>query len=148
MRTLLLILGLLIADSALTDPCVDHTVLSDTWRSTDCRETECSSSSMCEDDLRAGWYRFKRSSSLAVMSGKLFGSVPVKALNWVHGKGTVGMVSCMSTSHSSSWTSYVTKAKPPLSSRRTQENTSTFHWNNLHGYYTPLINDIVPSNWS
>ncbi|XP_078061053.1 pancreatic secretory granule membrane major glycoprotein GP2-like [Mustelus asterias] len=61
MRTLLLILGLLIADSALTDPCVDHTVLSDTWRSTDCRETECSNSLMCDGDLLVGWYRFKSS---------------------------------------------------------------------------------------
>ncbi|XP_078061051.1 uncharacterized protein LOC144486894 [Mustelus asterias] len=61
MRTLLLILGLLIADSALTDPCVDHTALSDTWRSTDCRETECSNNSMCDGDLLVGWYRFKSS---------------------------------------------------------------------------------------
>uniref|UniRef100_UPI00398ED2B5 putative uncharacterized protein DDB_G0290521 n=1 Tax=Pristiophorus japonicus TaxID=55135 RepID=UPI00398ED2B5 len=61
MRTLLQILGYLIADFALTDPCVNHTVLDQSWRSTDCNGTECIGTLQCDGDLVQGWYRFKSS---------------------------------------------------------------------------------------
>uniref|UniRef100_UPI00398EF452 pancreatic secretory granule membrane major glycoprotein GP2-like n=1 Tax=Pristiophorus japonicus TaxID=55135 RepID=UPI00398EF452 len=58
MRTLLLLLSYLITDSALTDPCVDHTILDQPWRSTECIETHCTGKWMCDDNLARGWYRF------------------------------------------------------------------------------------------
>uniref|UniRef100_UPI00398F6A89 pancreatic secretory granule membrane major glycoprotein GP2-like n=1 Tax=Pristiophorus japonicus TaxID=55135 RepID=UPI00398F6A89 len=61
MRNLLLILGYLIADSTLTDPCVNHTVLDQPWRSTDCGETDCIGNTQCDGNLVQGWYRFKSS---------------------------------------------------------------------------------------
>uniref|UniRef100_UPI00398E7A81 putative uncharacterized protein DDB_G0290521 isoform X2 n=1 Tax=Pristiophorus japonicus TaxID=55135 RepID=UPI00398E7A81 len=51
MRTLLQILGYLIVDSALTDPCVNHTVLDQSWRSTDCNGTECIGTLQCDGIL-------------------------------------------------------------------------------------------------
>ncbi|XP_078098010.1 uncharacterized protein LOC144511497 [Mustelus asterias] len=57
------IIGYQVTDPALTDPCEDHTVLNDTWRSTDCKENECSDNGMCEKQLGEGWYRFKRITS-------------------------------------------------------------------------------------
>ncbi|XP_078251500.1 uncharacterized protein LOC144591025 isoform X2 [Rhinoraja longicauda] len=51
------------ADSALGDPCVNHTVLDQPWRSTGCTNTECTSGDWKNDDNhRVGWYRFKSSS--------------------------------------------------------------------------------------
>ncbi|XP_067834704.1 uncharacterized protein [Heptranchias perlo] len=61
MRTLLLILGYLTTDSALTDPCEDHTVLDQSWRSSDCVETQCTGQLEGDDKLVQGWYRFKSS---------------------------------------------------------------------------------------
>ncbi|XP_078251156.1 uncharacterized protein LOC144590379 [Rhinoraja longicauda] len=49
------------ADSALGDPCVNHTVLDQPWRSTGCTNTECTSGDWKNDDNhRVGWCRFKR----------------------------------------------------------------------------------------
>ncbi|XP_078061348.1 pancreatic secretory granule membrane major glycoprotein GP2-like [Mustelus asterias] len=67
MRTLLLILGFLITDPALTDPCKDHTVLNDTWRSADCKEKECSDKGMCDQQLDEGWYWFKSSGGWKIL---------------------------------------------------------------------------------
>uniref|UniRef100_UPI00398E7F10 uncharacterized protein n=1 Tax=Pristiophorus japonicus TaxID=55135 RepID=UPI00398E7F10 len=50
-----------VADSVLTDPCVDHTILDQPWRSTDCGETGCIANTQCDQDLDHGWYRFKSS---------------------------------------------------------------------------------------
>ncbi|XP_067882237.1 uncharacterized protein [Heterodontus francisci] len=50
-----------VTDSALTDPCVNHTVLDQPWRSSDCDDTRCSSQVKCDDGLHFGWYRFKSS---------------------------------------------------------------------------------------
>uniref|UniRef100_UPI00398F6FFC uncharacterized protein n=1 Tax=Pristiophorus japonicus TaxID=55135 RepID=UPI00398F6FFC len=50
-----------LADSALTDPCENHTVLDQPWRSTDCGGTECIGNYRCDQDLVQGWYRFKSS---------------------------------------------------------------------------------------
>uniref|UniRef100_UPI00398EDDFC uncharacterized protein F26C11.3-like isoform X2 n=1 Tax=Pristiophorus japonicus TaxID=55135 RepID=UPI00398EDDFC len=61
MRTLLLILVYLIADTALTDPCVDHTVLDQSWRSMNCNATECTGNLQCDAYLVQGWYRFNSS---------------------------------------------------------------------------------------
>ncbi|XP_067884563.1 uncharacterized protein [Heterodontus francisci] len=61
MWTLLIILSYLITDSANTDPCVNHTVLDQPWRSIDCTETECSGQKKCDTNLVQGWYRFKSS---------------------------------------------------------------------------------------
>ncbi|XP_055492300.1 oncoprotein-induced transcript 3 protein-like isoform X2 [Leucoraja erinacea] len=50
------------ADSALGDPCVNHTVLDQPWRSTDCTDTECSNGQWQNDEKHGvGWYRFKSS---------------------------------------------------------------------------------------
>ncbi|XP_032880858.1 uncharacterized protein LOC116975639 [Amblyraja radiata] len=50
------------ADSALGDPCVNHTVLDQPWRSTGCTHTECSSGQWQNDEKHGvGWYRFKSS---------------------------------------------------------------------------------------
>ncbi|XP_032906757.1 pancreatic secretory granule membrane major glycoprotein GP2-like [Amblyraja radiata] len=49
-------------DSALGDPCVNHTVLDQPWRSTDCSNTECSDGAwMHDENLAVGWYRFNSS---------------------------------------------------------------------------------------
>ncbi|XP_067883189.1 uncharacterized protein [Heterodontus francisci] len=50
-----------ITDSALTDPCVNHTVLDQPWRSSDCDVTGCSGQEKCDDNLHFGWYLFKSS---------------------------------------------------------------------------------------
>ncbi|XP_078062376.1 uromodulin-like [Mustelus asterias] len=50
-----------VTDPALTDPCKDHTVLDDTWRSADCKEKEYSDKGMCDQQLDEGWYWFKSS---------------------------------------------------------------------------------------
>ncbi|XP_067882222.1 uncharacterized protein [Heterodontus francisci] len=50
-----------VTDSTLTDPCVNHTVLDQPWRSIDCTGTECSGQVKCDDNLAQGWYRFKSS---------------------------------------------------------------------------------------
>ncbi|XP_072894362.1 uncharacterized protein, partial [Hemitrygon akajei] len=45
--------------STLGDPCVNHTILDQPWRSTDCSLEECSN--YMNDEIRTeGWYRFKR----------------------------------------------------------------------------------------
>ncbi|XP_041038352.1 uromodulin-like [Carcharodon carcharias] len=61
MWTLLLILGFLITDSGLTDPCVDHTILDQVWRSVNCIWPVCSWQWKCDANLQEGWYRFKSS---------------------------------------------------------------------------------------
>ncbi|XP_038640707.1 melanoma-associated antigen E1-like isoform X1 [Scyliorhinus canicula] len=61
MKTLLLILGCLNCCHLLSaDPCVNHTVLDQPWRSTKCANTDCSSF-QCDDNLATGWYRFNGS---------------------------------------------------------------------------------------
>ncbi|XP_072347395.1 oncoprotein-induced transcript 3 protein-like isoform X1 [Scyliorhinus torazame] len=58
MKTLLLILGCLSCCHFLSaDPCVNHTVLDQPWRSTNCANTDCSSV-QCDNNLLTGWYRF------------------------------------------------------------------------------------------
>ncbi|XP_072347372.1 pancreatic secretory granule membrane major glycoprotein GP2-like [Scyliorhinus torazame] len=58
MKTLLLILGCLNCCHFLSaDPCVNHTVLDQPWRSTNCANTNCSSF-QCDNNLLTGWYRF------------------------------------------------------------------------------------------
>ncbi|XP_041038350.1 oncoprotein-induced transcript 3 protein-like isoform X2 [Carcharodon carcharias] len=59
MWTLLLILGFL--NSGLTDPCVDHTILDQVWRSVNCIWPVCSWQWKCDGNLQGGWYRFKSS---------------------------------------------------------------------------------------
>ncbi|XP_062892781.1 pancreatic secretory granule membrane major glycoprotein GP2-like [Mobula hypostoma] len=62
LRVVLLILGFLVTDSALGDPCVNHTVLDQPWRSTDCSNTECTGGQWMDDRyLAVGWYRFNSS---------------------------------------------------------------------------------------
>ncbi|XP_060678499.1 uncharacterized protein LOC132809107 isoform X3 [Hemiscyllium ocellatum] len=61
MRTLLLILGLLKLSTAETDPCVNHKVLNDAWRSIDCNSTQCSNEVKSDNELESGWYRFNSS---------------------------------------------------------------------------------------
>ncbi|XP_072893099.1 pancreatic secretory granule membrane major glycoprotein GP2-like [Hemitrygon akajei] len=62
LRVVLLILGFLVTDSALSDPCVNHTVLDQPWRSTDCAKTECTGGQRMDDgNLEVGWYRFHSS---------------------------------------------------------------------------------------
>ncbi|XP_078286253.1 uncharacterized protein LOC144611043 isoform X2 [Rhinoraja longicauda] len=58
MRVLLLFLGSLTADSTLGDPCVNHTVLDQPWRSSGCHRTWCSGRWMDDRNLKKGWYRF------------------------------------------------------------------------------------------
>ncbi|XP_072894081.1 uncharacterized protein [Hemitrygon akajei] len=49
-------------DSALSDPCVNHTVLDQPWRSTNCSHTECTGGQwMSDGKLEVGWYRFNSS---------------------------------------------------------------------------------------
>ncbi|XP_078095408.1 uncharacterized protein LOC144510056 [Mustelus asterias] len=60
-RTLLLVLLFLKPSPALIDPCVNHTVLNQAWRSIDCTETECSRQLKCDNDLVTRWYRFESS---------------------------------------------------------------------------------------
>ncbi|XP_072347338.1 pancreatic secretory granule membrane major glycoprotein GP2-like [Scyliorhinus torazame] len=61
MKTLLLILGCLNCCHFLSaDPCVNHTVLEQPWRSTNCANTDCSSF-QCDNNLLTGWYRFNGS---------------------------------------------------------------------------------------
>ncbi|XP_038640715.1 pancreatic secretory granule membrane major glycoprotein GP2-like isoform X3 [Scyliorhinus canicula] len=61
MKTLLLILGCLNCCHLLSaNPCVNHTVLDQPWRSTKCANTDCSSLK-CDEDLATGWYRFNGS---------------------------------------------------------------------------------------
>ncbi|XP_072347400.1 uncharacterized protein [Scyliorhinus torazame] len=58
MKTLLLILGCLNCCHFLSaDPCKNHTVLEQPWRSTNCANTDCSSV-QCDNNLLTGWYRF------------------------------------------------------------------------------------------
>ncbi|XP_059815951.1 uncharacterized protein LOC132387594 [Hypanus sabinus] len=47
-------------DSTLRDPCVNHTILDQPWRSTDCSLEECSVY-MNDETQTEGWYRFKSS---------------------------------------------------------------------------------------
>ncbi|XP_072894953.1 von Willebrand factor D and EGF domain-containing protein-like [Hemitrygon akajei] len=62
LRVVLLILGFLVTDSALGDPCVTHTILDQPWRSTDCSHTECTGGQwMSDGNLTVGWYRFNSS---------------------------------------------------------------------------------------
>ncbi|XP_059818007.1 oncoprotein-induced transcript 3 protein-like [Hypanus sabinus] len=62
LRVVLLILGFLVTDSTLGDPCVNHTVLDQPWRSTDCSNTECTGGQWMDDgNLELGWYRFNSS---------------------------------------------------------------------------------------
>ncbi|XP_078062329.1 uncharacterized protein LOC144488178, partial [Mustelus asterias] len=87
-------------DPALTDPCKDHTVLDDTWRSTDCKRKEYSGRGKCDEQLNEGWYRFKSSGGWKIpetrvapghcsthRSGWLQGSHPT--LEQGEGSGTV-----------------------------------------------------------
>ncbi|XP_055522313.1 pancreatic secretory granule membrane major glycoprotein GP2-like [Leucoraja erinacea] len=47
------------ADSIHSDPCVNHTVLDQPWRSTDCSDTQSTNGEMKSDkNLAKGWYRF------------------------------------------------------------------------------------------
>ncbi|XP_072894514.1 uncharacterized protein [Hemitrygon akajei] len=48
------------ADSTLGDPCVNHTILDQPWRSTDCSSEKCSNY-MNDETRTEGWYRFKSS---------------------------------------------------------------------------------------
>ncbi|XP_032880862.1 uncharacterized protein LOC116975643 [Amblyraja radiata] len=49
-------------DSVYSDPCVDHTVLDQPWRSTDCSNTQCTNGQWKSDEnLVEGWYRFNSS---------------------------------------------------------------------------------------
>ncbi|XP_062896028.1 mucin-5AC-like [Mobula hypostoma] len=62
LRVVLLILGFLVTDSTLGDPCVTHTVLDQPWRSTKCSNTECTGGQLMGDgNLEMGWYRFNSS---------------------------------------------------------------------------------------
>ncbi|XP_038673422.1 uromodulin-like [Scyliorhinus canicula] len=61
MRSLILLLGCLVMESTLTDPCGNYTVLEQPWRSTDCIEQGCSGQWMCDTDLGKAWYRLKSS---------------------------------------------------------------------------------------
>ncbi|XP_078062216.1 uncharacterized protein LOC144488067, partial [Mustelus asterias] len=58
-------------DPALTDPCENHTVLDDTWRSADCKEKECSDKEMCDQQLNEGWYRFKSSGGWKILETRV-----------------------------------------------------------------------------
>ncbi|XP_072911432.1 uncharacterized protein [Hemitrygon akajei] len=58
LKVLLLILGSLVLDSTTGDPCENHTILDQPWRSTDCFETRCSGRWMDDGNLAEGWYRF------------------------------------------------------------------------------------------
>ncbi|XP_072346510.1 pancreatic secretory granule membrane major glycoprotein GP2-like isoform X1 [Scyliorhinus torazame] len=58
MKTLLLILGYLTAVSISVDPCVNHEVLDQPWRSVKCLNQNCSADWQCDRNLVAGWYRF------------------------------------------------------------------------------------------
>ncbi|XP_072329629.1 pancreatic secretory granule membrane major glycoprotein GP2-like isoform X2 [Scyliorhinus torazame] len=61
MRSLILLLGCLVTESTLTDPCGNYTVLEQPWRSTDCKDTDCSGQWMCDTRLGKAWYRLKSS---------------------------------------------------------------------------------------
>ncbi|XP_062892816.1 mucin-5AC-like [Mobula hypostoma] len=51
-----------VTDSTLGDPCVNHTVLDQPWRSTNCSNTECTGGQwMGDGNLEVGWYRFNSS---------------------------------------------------------------------------------------
>ncbi|XP_062895372.1 uncharacterized protein LOC134341447 [Mobula hypostoma] len=58
LNILLRILGSLVAASITGDPCVNHTILDQPWRSSNCSETRCSGQWMDDGDLTEGWYRF------------------------------------------------------------------------------------------
>ncbi|XP_078055451.1 uncharacterized protein LOC144480175 [Mustelus asterias] len=101
MRTLLLILSFLVADSTTTDPCRNHTVLDQSWRSTDCKRTECANKWKCDLHLCEGWYRFKSSGGWKIPETV----VPVHrcstaATGWLNGshptveQGEVNMTVC------------------------------------------------------
>ncbi|XP_032871843.1 pancreatic secretory granule membrane major glycoprotein GP2-like [Amblyraja radiata] len=50
------------ADSVHSDPCVNHTVLDQPWRSTNCTNTQCTNGKMKSDkNLAEAWYRFNSS---------------------------------------------------------------------------------------
>ncbi|XP_038640743.1 pancreatic secretory granule membrane major glycoprotein GP2-like isoform X2 [Scyliorhinus canicula] len=86
MKTLLLILGCLNCCHLLSaDPCVNHTVLNQPWRSTKCANTDCSSLK-CDKNLTTGWYRFNGSGE-STIPDKL---VPVRSCStdapgWLNG---------------------------------------------------------------
>ncbi|XP_048476450.1 uncharacterized protein LOC125487896 [Rhincodon typus] len=86
MRILLLLLGYLIADSALTDPCVNYTTLNQSWRSIDCTETECSGQLMCDNVLSAGWYKFQSSGGWRIPDTVVTGrQCSTRATGWLQG---------------------------------------------------------------
>ncbi|XP_041038142.1 uncharacterized protein LOC121274841 isoform X2 [Carcharodon carcharias] len=86
MWTLLLIPGFLIADSALTDPCANHTILDQAWRSIYCKWTECTGQWMCDDKLQEGWYQFKSSGGLKIPETLiLFGHCSTASSGWLNG---------------------------------------------------------------
>ncbi|XP_059839371.1 uncharacterized protein LOC132401290 [Hypanus sabinus] len=66
LRVLLLILGSLVADLATGDPCGNHTILDQPWRSTDCSKTRCSGRWMDDGHLTEGWYRFSRHGNVKI----------------------------------------------------------------------------------
>ncbi|XP_041038145.1 uncharacterized protein LOC121274841 isoform X5 [Carcharodon carcharias] len=90
MWTLLLIPGFLIADSALTDPCANHTILDQAWRSIYCKWTECTGQWMCDDKLQEGWYQFKSSGGLKIPETLiLFGHCSTASSGWLNDPGTI-----------------------------------------------------------
>ncbi|XP_041038059.1 uromodulin-like isoform X7 [Carcharodon carcharias] len=92
MWTLLLIPGFLIVDSALTDPCANHTILDQAWRSIYCKWTECTGHWMCDDKLQDGWYQFKSSGGLKIPDTLIpFGYCSTSSSGWLNGSHpTVG----------------------------------------------------------
>ncbi|XP_041038063.1 uncharacterized protein LOC121274779 isoform X9 [Carcharodon carcharias] len=90
MWTLLLIPGFLIVDSALTDPCANHTILDQAWRSIYCKWTECTGHWMCDDKLQDGWYQFKSSGGLKIPDTLIpFGYCSTSSSGWLNDPGTI-----------------------------------------------------------
>ncbi|XP_059811482.1 oncoprotein-induced transcript 3 protein-like [Hypanus sabinus] len=87
LRVVLLILGFLVTDSKLGDPCVTHSVLDQPWRSTNCSNTECTGGQwMSDGNLTVGWYRFNSSGGwkipeTVVPQGRCSGETP----GWLNG---------------------------------------------------------------
>ncbi|XP_038641683.1 uromodulin-like [Scyliorhinus canicula] len=90
MKTLLLILGYLscchsAAVSVSADPCVNHKVLDQPWRSVKCLNQNCSDW-QCDSGIVAGWYRFNGSGGSIIPETVVpINHCSTRATGWLNG---------------------------------------------------------------
>ncbi|XP_062892797.1 mucin-5AC-like isoform X2 [Mobula hypostoma] len=108
-----------VTDSTLGDPCVTHTVLDQSWRSTNCYHTECTGGQwMSDGNLEVRWYRFNSSGGwkipeTVVPQGRCSGETP-GWLNGSHpnvGEGEVTRTVCFTVGEDTCYQSLEIKVK-------------------------------------